>query len=223
MLWVRQEGRTYDRGMTQHPDPLSRRDRQQQTREALIVAARAVFSVEGYHAATLERIAREAGFSKGAVYSNFAAKSDLFLATLDKNMESAHGDFQDPFQREAGPASTGRDAVAREGFPQEAAQGFALATLEFIASAARDSTLAPQLHQRLGALLERYGDIARQAGPEGEQLPAEQVGILLAALDQGAGLLLIAGDILPDPAVFTQGMRRLLDPARAASEAADGS
>lgn len=49
------------------------------------------------------------------------------------------------------------------------------------------------------------------------------MGTLLAALDQGAGLLLIAGDILPDPAVFTQGMRRLLDPARAASEAVDGS
>lgn len=213
---------SYDRGMTQPPDPLTRRDRQQQTREALIVAARAVFSVEGYHAATLERIAREAGFSKGAVYSNFAAKSDLFLATLDKNMESADGDFQDPFQGEAGPASTGRAAVRREGFPQEAAQGFALATLEFIASAARDATLAPQLHQRLGVLLQRYSEIARRSGPEGERLPAEEVGMLLAALDQGAGLLLIAGDVMPEPAVFTEGMRRLVDPARSVSSPAPG-
>ena len=41
---------------------------------------------------------------------------------------------------------------------------------------------------------------------------------LLAALDQGAGLILLAGDVLPDREVFTAGMRRLLDPARAARE-----
>ncbi|HEX7352970.1 helix-turn-helix domain-containing protein [Brachybacterium sp.] len=207
--------------MTQLPDPLSRRDRQQQTREALIFAARAVFSTEGYHAATLERIAREAGFSKGAVYSNFVAKSDLFLATLDKNMELADADFQDPFQQQAGPASTGQGAVAREGAPHQAAQGFALATLEFIAVAARDETLAPQLHQRLAALLERYDEIARGAMAEEERLAASQVGMLLAALDQGAGLLLLSGNVLPGPETFTEGMRRLLDPARAVAEAAE--
>lgn len=209
--------------MTQLPDPLSRRDRQQQTREALIFAARAVFSVEGYHAATLERIAREAGFSKGAVYSNFAAKSDLFLATLDKNMELADADFRDPFQRQAGPASTGQDAVAREDAPPQAAQGFALATLEFIAVAARDEMLAPQLHQRLLALLERYSQIAREAAVEGERLTTGQVGVLLAALDQGAGLLLLSGNVVPGAEAFTEGMRRLLDPARAVAEAAEES
>ena len=209
--------------MAQLPDPLSRRDRQKQTREALIFAARAVFSVEGYHAATLERIAREAGFSKGAVYSNFAAKSDLFLATLDKNMELADADFQNPFDRQSGPASTGQDAVAREGAPPEAAQGFALATLEFIAAAARDDELAPELHRRLVALLARYEQIVAGAGVESEHLTASQVGMLLAALDQGAGLLLLSGNVTPGPQTFTEGMRRLLDPARAVAESAEQS
>src|SRR5699024_9637771 len=221
ILAVRQGVAIYARRMTQLPAPLSRRDGQQQTREALIFAARAVFSDEGYHAATLERIAREAGFSKGAVYSNFAAKSDLFLATLDKNMESADADFRDPFQHRAGPASTGQGAVAREGAPSEAAQGFALATLEFIAVAARDEVLAPQLHQRLVALLERYEQIARGAGAAGEPLGTSQVGMLLAALDQGAGLLLLSGNVMPGQETFTEGMRRLLDPARAAAESAE--
>lgn len=207
--------------MTQLPDPLSRRDRQQQTREALIFAARAVFSTEGYHAATLERIAKEAGFSKGAVYSNFAAKSDLFLATLDKNMELAEADVRDPFQRQTGPASTGQEIVAREGASHQAAQDFALATLEFIAAAARDEALAPQLHQRLAVLLDKYGAIAREAAAEDEQLTTGQVGMLLAALDQGAGLLLLSAGVLPGREAFTEGMRRLLDPARAVEEAAE--
>src|SRR5699024_428220 len=97
-------------------------------------------------------------------------------------------------------------------------QGFALATLEFIASATRDETLAPQLRQRLEAVLGRYNEIAEQARPDDETLSAPEVGKLLAALDQGAGLILLAGDVLPDPAVFNAGMRRLLDPARAVDE-----
>ncbi|GAA1486245.1 TetR/AcrR family transcriptional regulator [Brachybacterium fresconis] len=205
--------------MTQLPDPLSRRDRQRQTREALIFAARAVFSEDGYHAASLERIAREAGFSKGAVYSNFDGKSALFLAVMDQNLELAEADPRHPFEKPSNPASTGWDVAEREGYPLEATQGFALATLEFIASAARDETLAPQLHQRLAAVLDRYDAIARKARPDDETLGAAEVGTLLAALDQGAGLILLAGDVMPDPAVFTAGMRRLVDPARAAAEA----
>ena len=202
--------------MTELPDPLSRRDRQQRTRESLIDAARSVFSEDGYHAASLDRIARVAGHSKGAVYSNFANKSALFMAVMDRNLELAGEDLQDPFEEPANPTSTGRDLAAREGYPQSATQGFALATLEFIARAARDEELAPQLHERLTALLGRYETIARQGRAEDESLDVADVGALLAALDQGAGLILLAGDVLPDRAVFTAGMRRLIDPARSA-------
>lgn len=204
--------------MTQLPDPLSRRDRQRQTRAALIFAARGVFAEDGYHAASVDRIAREAGFSKGAVYSNFDGKPALFLAVMDQNLELAGLDLKDPFEESANPASTGRDIAAREGYPLEATQGFALATLEFIASAARDETLAPQLHQRLADVLGHYSEIAQRARADDETMPADEVGKLLAALDQGAGLILLAGEVLPDPAVFNAGMRRLIDPARAASE-----
>ncbi len=204
--------------MTQSPGPLSRRDRQQQTRDALIGAARAVFSEVGYHAAGVDRIAREAGFSKGAVYSNFEDKAALFLAVMDQNLELAEFDLAGPFEHVAGPASTGQDTACREGYPPGATQGFALATLEFISSAARDERLAPQLHQRLEVLLGRYTEMARAARADGETLSASDVGTLLAALDQGAGLILLAGDVLPAPEVFTLGMRRLVDPARSAVE-----
>ncbi|WP_159620934.1 TetR/AcrR family transcriptional regulator [Ruania rhizosphaerae] len=204
--------------MSELPDPLSRRDRQRQTREALIFAARSVFAEDGYHAASLDRIAREAGFSKGAVYSNFDGKSALFLAVMDRNLELAEADLADPFEQMSNPASTGRDLAEREGYPPGATQGFALATLEFIASAARDETIAPQLHQRLAAVLTYYNAIAEKARAEDETLAVSDVGTLLAALDQGAGLIQLAGGIMPDPMVFNTGMRRLLDPARTVSE-----
>jgi len=66
--------------------PASRAEQQEQTRERLVDAAARVFAQRGYHAATLAEVAREAGYSTGAVYSNFAGKEDLFLALADRQI-----------------------------------------------------------------------------------------------------------------------------------------
>src|SRR5262249_59391444 len=68
------------------PRPATRAEQQLQTRERLIDAASQVFARRGYHAATLEEVAREAGYSTGAVYSNFSGKEDLFLALADRQI-----------------------------------------------------------------------------------------------------------------------------------------
>ena len=62
---------------------LTRDERKAQTRERLIAQGHVVFLRRGFHAATLEEIAAEAGVTKGAVYSNFESKADLFMAVLD--------------------------------------------------------------------------------------------------------------------------------------------
>jgi AcrR family transcriptional regulator len=58
-----------------------------QTRCALIDAAAAVFAKKGYSRATLDEIAEEAGFTRGAVHHHFASKEDLFLAVIAKRDE----------------------------------------------------------------------------------------------------------------------------------------
>ncbi|MEO9138477.1 MAG: TetR/AcrR family transcriptional regulator [Jatrophihabitans sp.] len=63
---------------------LSRADRQAQTRGQLLATARVLFLRDGYFATSLERVADEAGYSKGAVYSNFSSKDELCLAVLDE-------------------------------------------------------------------------------------------------------------------------------------------
>lgn len=62
---------------------VSRASRQAQTREALIDTARELFLNDGYAATSLDRVALKAGFSKGAVYSNFGGKEELCMAVLD--------------------------------------------------------------------------------------------------------------------------------------------
>jgi len=66
---------------------LSRPEAQAQTRERLLDAAEQAFAAEGFGGASLDRIAEEAGFTRGAVYSNFADKADLFVAVLDRRLE----------------------------------------------------------------------------------------------------------------------------------------
>jgi AcrR family transcriptional regulator len=66
---------------------VSRVERQAQTRTDLIAAAREVFLRRGFQRATLEEIAQEAGYTKGAVYSNFDDKDALYLAVLDAHYE----------------------------------------------------------------------------------------------------------------------------------------
>ena len=64
-------------------EPLTADRRRQQTRDYLLQAAAEVFAERGFHEASLDDVARAAGFTKGAVYSNFKSKEDLFLAVLE--------------------------------------------------------------------------------------------------------------------------------------------
>ena len=68
------------------PKLLTRQEKQAQTRAALIDAAAKVFARRGYHGASVEEVAAEAGFSTGAVYSNFSGKEELFLALADRKV-----------------------------------------------------------------------------------------------------------------------------------------
>jgi len=62
----------------------SESSRRQKTRERLIDAAYEVFSEHGLHAASIEMVAEEAGFSRGAFYSNFESKEELFFALAER-------------------------------------------------------------------------------------------------------------------------------------------
>jgi AcrR family transcriptional regulator len=61
--------------------------RRSQTRQRLIEAASKVVAEKGFGSATVDDIAEAAGFSIGALYSNFSGKDDLFLAVFDGHLE----------------------------------------------------------------------------------------------------------------------------------------
>lgn len=66
----------------------TRAERKARTREELIDAAERLFKRDGFHATSLDAIADEAGYTKGAVYSNFDGKEDLFFAVYERRVET---------------------------------------------------------------------------------------------------------------------------------------
>jgi AcrR family transcriptional regulator len=64
------------------PRRLSRKERQAETRARLLEAAEAVILRRGFERASVEEIAAEAGFTRGAFYSNFDSKEQLFFELL---------------------------------------------------------------------------------------------------------------------------------------------
>ncbi|MFP3464944.1 TetR family transcriptional regulator [Leifsonia sp. SIMBA_070] len=58
--------------------------RRQRTRARLLDAAFEVFAEHGVRAASVETIAEAAGFTRGAFYSNFSSKEELFFALMER-------------------------------------------------------------------------------------------------------------------------------------------
>jgi len=68
---------------------MTREARRVRTREDLVDAADRLFTANGFHTTTVDAIAADAGYTKGAVYSNFASKEDLFFAVYERRVDAA--------------------------------------------------------------------------------------------------------------------------------------
>jgi len=145
-------------GSTRPMEPLTPERRRQQTRDYLLGAAVQVFAERGFHGATLDEVAAAAGFTKGAVYSNFKSKEDLFLALFEANYERETAALLTVLEgRVELPAGAGLSdfvALIREQVRQSGPD-FALLHHEFVLYAARH----PEARRRLAELDDAYGQV----------------------------------------------------------------
>jgi len=134
------------------PAVLTRKERQAQTRRELIHAAARVFARRGYHRATIEEIAAEAGMTSGAIYSNFAGKEELFLAIADEQVASRVAEIEAVGDAAGGKGDPGTEAadqfrVFLEGDPE-----WPLLFYEFWSISVRDANLQGELAERRNAI-----------------------------------------------------------------------
>jgi AcrR family transcriptional regulator len=71
------------------------RPHRDEVRSRILAAAAHNFERDGYVGASLRRIATDAGFTKGAVYSNFGSKPDLFGQVCAARLTNGERDLVD--------------------------------------------------------------------------------------------------------------------------------
>lgn len=182
---------------------LLRYQKQAQTRAGLLETAREVFIQRGYHRTTLAAVAEAAGFSKGAVYSNFKSKDDLFLAILDQLMDERVREVAADWAASAGAGDRARDfarRVARRRMRLGA--HWSLLLMEFWTHAVREEKLRRAFAERHTRLVEAVGrELERAAIELGERLrgPASEWSRTASAVGHGLTL-----EWLLDPASVSE-------------------
>ena len=168
--------------------------RRQQTRDHLLAAAAQVFAERGFHGASLDEVAAVAGFTKGAVYSNFKNKEDLFLALFKANCDGEMDALRATLaESEAPPGARISDFIdlVQQGMNQTNSN-FGLLYQEFWLYAARNPVARDRLlsieNEAIGALATIIEAERRKQGLDPLESP-EQMARIIDVLFRGISLL----------------------------------
>ncbi len=191
-----------------------RRDEQQElTRRQLLDAAERVFARDGFRGASVAGIAEEAGYSHGAVYSNFNGKEDLFLVLVEERIDARLARVY-----EAADAELSRGAE-----PLEAARRFVsmlqqereayLLLVDFWNQAVREPQAAAKFaerHARLRTIIGRIAEgVTHDQGLE-LALDREQVATALIALFNGFTIERFADPTVADDELLAHALAAIL-------------
>ncbi len=188
----------------------NRAEKREANRQRILRAARSVFGKRGFHGATIEEIADEAGLSNGAIYYNFQSKGELFLRLLEERQDERI----EHMRRTLSPAIDGqaldralaeeaRDAIRSLKDSRE----WRLLVLEFIAYAVRTPNLAPKLTANELKLRDALTELMQQqiaAHGITPTLPAAEFALGVIALAEGLAVQeltdpgAVRDDLLPD-------------------------
>ncbi|WP_454196473.1 TetR/AcrR family transcriptional regulator [Nocardia sp. Marseille-Q1738] len=152
----------------------------------LIATAKRLFLDEGYHATSIDKVAEAAGFTKGAVYSNFRTKDELCLAVLDEIHGERAAEVADII---AAPTTADRLRRLTEWAEQVIGDpNWTQLELEFSVQARRNGQLRGELATRLGATVSMIGTALKTTDDVDTQVPTAEAAVALLALGVGLGL-----------------------------------
>jgi AcrR family transcriptional regulator len=170
---------------------LTRKERQRQTRERLLEAAERVFLRRGLRGSSVEEIAAEAGFTRGAFYSNFESKDELFVELLQDRVYRGYRKILEELPDEADtPRERLRRGAERIRDVQDGEDGRWLFRLwlECLTQAARDEEfrkLAAGFWSANREAMAARGEAEYRELGRKPPLPTDQLSTAMIALDIG--------------------------------------
>jgi AcrR family transcriptional regulator len=180
-----------------------RSERRTRTRAQLLDAAARVYGRRGFDGATVDEVAEEAGFTKGAVYDHFGSKENLLIALLDEHLAGQIAEqiaLFDATRETAERPRPGADRWMRE--LTEDPDAFRLFVEAWVHSQ-RDDELGARIRTGMDAWSEMFKSFGRERVSEGElEVPEavlEQVATTFLALGIGLGIVKLTDpDGVPD-------------------------
>jgi AcrR family transcriptional regulator len=192
--------------------PLTRARRREMTRRHLMDAAAAVFARDGFHGASLDDVAATAGFTKGAVYSNFAGKDDLFLAVFEDRYSNEQNEMHRVLTEQQPPYELGFEESevfnhVRGVIDRTWDDEWTALYLEFVLYAQRN----PDAARKLSAVVRRQREMTTTMLAEAYKsidyvpdTPVDVLATLSVALFDGLALGRLADPAAFDDAMLTQ-------------------
>jgi AcrR family transcriptional regulator len=172
------------------------------TRAQLLDAAERVCARDGLRGASVDAIALEAGYSTGAVYSNFKGKEDLFLTLLEERIDPRLENVYEAVEAELAAGVPPLEAGRRFVSMLRAERDAFLLLIDFWGQAVRDPAAAERFAQRHARLRATIGHLLDAAVPDrgtGPGLPNDQLATTLIALGNGFVIELLADpEAVPD-------------------------
>jgi AcrR family transcriptional regulator len=168
------------------------------TRSRLIDAASALFAERGYELTSTQDIARRAGLTTGAIYSNFRGKRELLLAAISQPAEALRVQVQEARKAGASALDLIRAGSHRLASQRGRRQGSILVNALVLAS--RDPIVGQKLRLGLCRTFRDFGRLVREGQAEGSIDPGMDVDAYVHyayALTFGTYLLETAG--IPGP------------------------
>ena len=199
--------RPHDSGVpVTKPVRRTRVEQREETRRRLLEASGRVFARRGYEAASVEEIAEEAGFTRGAVYSNFRDKDDLFVAYLQARMREEGDELRAEIQ--AQPDLASRMAAARARYVRSHCKDTAVLYAELQLAAARH----PALRRKLRPLFEQHVEtFARIAWHVSGELSPEFLAHFLVLFATLEGIVLQKSSGHADDAIAERALGAVFD------------
>ncbi len=189
----------------------------------MLDAAACVFAERGFHAASVEAVSEEAGFSIGAVYSNFKSKEELFLTLYEERIERRRRELRQLVAEAGGPQAGLGAAAANAVELMEQERDWFLLYFEFLLHAARQPAFAERFQAvRQEGLDELAAGIAEgltSAGLDSSVEPQE-LARAIRALSYGFALDGLVGEASDAP--LGQALELLFRGLRAEADAGRG-
>ena len=184
------------------PRRLNRKEKQAHTRTCLMEAAARVFAKRGLQQASIDEVAEDAGYTKGAFYANFKSKEELFLAMLDERFAERLEEINRVMSTSADVTDQAHEAGADFMRYVSADPEWQRLFFEFAAYAARNEDFRQELVTRYRTLRDRIAQgLARRAEEAGVEppLPLDQVALMTFAMANGVALeRLLEPELVPD-------------------------